>query len=75
MRSNGARRSENCDSLSYQRNSIFKRAGYCFKTAEQISNFGNAGCQFDDQVTVPLSDRDRDEIASIVERERAIGCR
>ena len=75
MRPSGARRSENCDALSYQRNSIFKRAGYCFKTPEQIRNFGNAGCQYDDQASVPLSDRDRDEVASIAERERAMGCR
>ena len=75
MRPNSARRAENCDGLSYQRNSIFKRAGYCFKTAEQIRNFGNSGCQFDDQSSVPLSQHDRAEIAAIVEREREMGCR
>jgi hypothetical protein len=64
-----------CDELSYQRNAIYKRAGYCFKTAAQIQVFGNAGCQFDNQADVPLSARARAEIASIVREERVMGCR
>lgn len=64
-----------CEELSFQRNAIFKAAGYCFKTAEQIRNFGNAGCRYDDQADVPLSARNRAEIASIVREERMAGCR
>jgi hypothetical protein len=64
-----------CDDLSFQRNSIYKRAGYCFKTAAQIRIFGNAGCQYDEQADVPLSARDRETIAAIVRDERAFGCR
>lgn len=49
----------NCDQLWYQRNSIFKAAGYCFQTPRGIRVFGNAGCRYDNQYDVPLSDRDR----------------
>ncbi len=63
-----------CAELSYERNAIFKRAGYCFKTAE-IERFGNAGCQFDNQADVPLSQRDRVTIADILRQERIEGCR
>ena len=64
-----------CGELSYQRNAIYKRAGYCFKTTEQIRNFGNAGCQYDNQADVPLSARERAEIGSILREERLEGCR
>jgi hypothetical protein len=70
-----AARADDCDALSYRRNAIYKDAGYCFKTAAQIRNFGNAGCRFDDQADVPLSARQRSEIAEIVREERAYGCR
>lgn len=65
---------QSCDELWYQRNLIYKEAGYCFKTAAAIKNFGNAGCKFDDQADVPLSARDRAEVASIKKVERAMGC-
>ncbi|MCF4123828.1 YARHG domain-containing protein [Methylobacterium sp. SyP6R] len=65
---------QSCDEFWYQRNMIYKEAGYCFKTAAAIKNFGNAGCKFDDQADVPLSARDRAEIASIKKMERAMGC-
>lgn len=64
-----------CEELSYQRNAIFKAAGYCFKTPGQIRNFGNAGCRYDDQADVPLSAREHAEVASIVREERIAGCR
>lgn len=64
-----------CADLSFRRNSIYKDAGYCFKTAAQIRVFGNAGCQFEDQADVPLSANARAEIAAIVREERALGCR
>lgn len=70
-----AARADECFDLSYQRNAIYKAAGYCFKTEAQIENFGNAGCQFDNQADVPLSARQRARISEIVRAERAIGCR
>lgn len=68
-------RADVCDDLSYQRNAIYKAAGYCFKTAAQIRIFGNAGCMYDDQADVPLSARDRAAVAGIVRQERDYGCR
>ena len=64
-----------CGELSFQRNAIYKRAGYCFKTAEQIRTFGNAGCRFDEQADVPLSARERAAVAAILREERLEGCR
>lgn len=66
---------DTCGALSFRRNAIYKDAGYCFKTAAQIRVFGNAGCQFDDQADVPLSARQRAEVAAIVREERDSGCR
>ena len=66
---------DSCADLAIQRNAIFKRAGFCFKTPAMIRTFGNAGCQYDDQRDVPLSERDRAEIASISRLEHTMGCR
>lgn len=63
-----------CGELWYQRNSIFKDAGYCFHTPRAIRAFGNAGCSYDDERAVPLSDNDRSAINSIREVENAKGC-
>lgn len=70
-----ARAQDACYDLWLERNSIFKRAGYCFKTARAIRQFGNAGCQFDDDRDLPLSQRDRNRVAYLVQQERAYGCR
>lgn len=66
--------SATCDELWTARNSIFKAAGYCFKTARAISEFGNAGCKYDDVDQVPLSDVDRGTIDQIKEAERSKRC-
>jgi len=63
-----------CSELWYQRNSIFKGAGYCFHTPRAIRVFGNAGCSYDNQADVPLSDRDRQAINAIAQVERMKGC-
>lgn len=63
-----------CDELWGERNSAYKDAGYCFKTARAIRAFGNAGCRYDDLAAVPLSARDRARIAEIQAQERAHGC-
>ena len=64
-----------CQRLWVERNSIYKDAGYCFKTERAIRYFGNAGCSYDDQRDVPLSSNDRRRIADIVAEERDLGCR
>ena len=63
-----------CDYLWRQRNGIFKAAGYCFRTPRAISIFGNAGCRYDNQSDVPLSDRDRQLINMIQQVERMKRC-
>ena len=63
-----------CDQLWYQRNSIFKAAGYCFKTPRGIRRFGNAGCAYDNQSDVPLSDRNRQLINLMQQVEHMKRC-
>lgn len=64
---------QSCGDLWYRRNSIFKAAGYCFKTARAIRAFGNAGCSYDSEYDVPLSARQR-ALAAAIGEERALGC-
>lgn len=63
-----------CDELWHKRNSIFKAAGYCFKSKRAISQFGNAGCHFDDPDLVPLEAADRKRVNAITAIERAKRC-
>lgn len=63
-----------CDDLWYERNAIFKSAGYCFRTPRGIRAFGNAGCQYDDEADVPLSIRQRQQVTQIRATERRLGC-
>jgi hypothetical protein len=53
---------------------IFKAAGYCFKTQRAIREFGNAGCQYDDLTSVPLSETQRQAIDAITTIEAAKRC-
>ena len=55
-------------------NNIFKDAGYCFKTPRAIRTFGNAGCGYDSESDVPLSERDRQRVNAIQRIEREKGC-
>jgi hypothetical protein len=66
--------SASCSSLWYERNQIYKDAGYCFKTARAIRAFGNSGCSYDDIGDVPLSARQRAIVRDIVAQERRMGC-
>ena len=66
---------QSCGQLWYQRNSIYKAAGYCFKTARAIQTFGNGGCQYDSEYSLPLSYNQRAAINRIVALEREYGCR
>ena len=63
-----------CDELWTMRNEIFKGGGYCFKSPRAIKQFGNAGCQYDSEYDVPLSDRDRETLSAIKKSERRQGC-
>jgi hypothetical protein len=64
-----------CASLWYERNQVYKDAGYCFTTARAIRAFGNAGCSYDDINDVPLSANQRAVMQDIVAQERRMGCR
>jgi YARHG domain len=64
-----------CEQLWHERNKIFKAAGYCFKSPQAIRTFGNAGCSYDNEHDVPLSDRDRQFVIAIRHAEREKGCR
>jgi len=75
LASTGLARAQTCDELWFERNSIYKRAGYCFKTSRAISTFGNAGCLYDSEYELPLTRGQRERIARIVRLEREIGCR
>jgi YARHG domain len=75
MASAGMARAQSCEDLWYERNSIYKEAGYCFKTRRAISTFGNAGCQYDSEYQLPLSRGQRARIQYIVRMERELGCR
>ena len=62
-----------CDELWFKRNSLYKTAGYCFRTRRAIQQFGNAGCTFDDVDRVPFSEADRaliDQIKSLEQSKR-----
>ena len=64
-----------CQSLWVERNSIYKDAGYCFKTARAINYFGNNGCRYDVEAALPLSYSQRARIQEVLSLERANGCR
>ena len=63
-----------CDFLYMMRNRIYAQHGYCFKTARGISEIGNAGCSIADQSAVPLSNIERNNIATIQKAESAKAC-
>jgi hypothetical protein len=65
---------QSCQALWVERNSYYKAAGYCFKTARAIAYFGNAGCRYDNEAAVPLSRGARARIAQIVRMEQRMGC-
>jgi hypothetical protein len=63
-----------CDQLWFGRNSIFKTAGYCFKTPRAIAAFGNAGCQYDDISAIHLSVEDQNFAETIQQAEQSKAC-
>lgn len=64
-----------CDEMWGERNAIYFDAGYCFKTARAKAAFGdNADCRYEDIADVPLTARQRADIAAIQQRERRSNC-
>ncbi len=60
----------NCDQLWYARNSIYARAGYCFKTQRGISAFGT-NCR---PPYGELAGADKARVQQIQAQERGLGC-
>ena len=65
---------QSCQALWVERNSYYKDAGYCFKTDRAISYFGNQGCMYSNEGSVPLPRDVRARIAQITLLERRNGC-
>jgi len=65
---------QSCASLWGERNSYYKRHGYCFRTARAIRYFGNGGCYIRDDDRVPFTPWERNRIAQIQQLERRYGC-
>ena len=65
---------QSCQDWWVERNSYYKQAGYCFKTSRAISYFGNGGCIYDIEASVPLPRDIRARIAEITRMERRNGC-
>jgi hypothetical protein len=63
-----------CEEAWYQRNLVYKQAGYCFRTPRAIAAFGNAGCAYDAIEDVPLSARQRATVAELRAYERENAC-
>ena len=64
-----------CQNLWVERNSIYKAAGYCCKTARAIRYFGNAGCSYDNERDLPVSRAEHRRVAQVIAEERAYGRR
>ena len=67
-------RADICFDLWVERNSIYKAYGYCFKTAKAINYFGNAGCVYDNEGSIPMSRADKNTVLAIKKKEQNLGC-
>ena len=63
-----------CQILWEVRNTIYKENGYCFHTAKGIKFFGNAGCTYDNEGSIPMSRADKNTVLAIKKREQNLGC-
>jgi hypothetical protein len=64
----------NCGNLWFLRNAIYDDNGYCFKTEQGISAFGNDACRFANISDVPLNKFERYNVGLIQKVERSKGC-
>ena len=64
----------NCRELWTERNSYYKKAGYCFTTPRAAAHFGNEGCQYKNVASIPLPRDVRSRITEINALERRQGC-
>ncbi len=67
---------DTCDSLWHERNAIWHRAKYCFKSPKGQAVFSNAGCSRDQAAAqAAMSPAERARVDDLLARERALGCR
>ncbi|MDQ8700267.1 YARHG domain-containing protein [Hyphomicrobium sp. LHD-15] len=67
-------KTKSCEDLWILRNSIWKDAGYCFKTPRAIKAFGTQGCLHTDQSAVPLNEYQRRNAETLLSVETEKGC-
>jgi len=63
-----------CGDLWYQRNAIYARNGFCFKSDRGLRVFGNENCQYQVEADVPMSRAERRVVEMIRDVERQKGC-
>jgi hypothetical protein len=63
-----------CDFLFTMRNLIYSQHGYCLTTASAILEIGNQGCHIQNVAAVPLSQIERNNVATVQRAERAKNC-
>ncbi len=63
-----------CQEWWEERNGIYADAGYCFKTRRAIEHFGNRGCRYHNEGSVPLTQQQRNRVAQLTALERRNGC-
>lgn len=72
----GSQPQQTCDSLWFQRNTIFARNGYCFQSARGRRAFSNQGCRAGMTAgQTPLTPFERQEIQWLKSQETAQHCR
>ncbi|MER2193952.1 YARHG domain-containing protein [Methylobacterium brachiatum] len=65
---------DDCAEAWYQRNLIYKQAGYCFRSQRAIRTFGNTDCRYDATDRIPLSRQEQTTVAELQAFERAHAC-
>ena len=63
-----------CDRLWYERNSIYKAAGYCFQSVRAIRTFGNAGCRYDSEAALSFTRAQEERIRQLIYQEQLEHC-
>jgi hypothetical protein len=63
-----------CQVLADIRNGIYAEHGYCFRKLQYQRQYGNKDCRYTASGQVPLSARERANVAEIARAERAKRC-
>ncbi|MGI9520346.1 MAG: YARHG domain-containing protein, partial [Hyphomicrobiaceae bacterium] len=67
---------DSCERLWYERNAIWHRHKYCFRSARGRRSFDNTGCfRTLEQARAKFTETDRHRLSDILSDEKALGCR